>query len=83
METVYGWVVEKINGKYFISAATKERKTDGNIVTEELICHDLSGFTGSWKARKDAMFFQTVSGDATCSIALDKAIKYSKEHRGE
>jgi len=83
METIYGWAVEKVNGKCFISAATKERKTDGNVVTEEVICHDLSGFRGSWKARKDAVFFQTVTGDATCSIALEQASKYAKEHRGE
>lgn len=80
METIFGWAVEKINGRCFISAATKERKTDGNIVTEEVICHDISGFMGSWKARKDSVFFQTVSGDATCSIALKQANNYADEN---
>ncbi len=82
METVFGWVVEKINGQYFISAATKECKTDGDVVTEEVICHDISGFMGSWKASKGGVFFQTVSGDATCNIALEQAKKYVDENKG-
>lgn len=79
MEEIYGWAVEKVNGKYFISAATKERKVGGNLVTEEVICHDLSGFMGSWKARKDAVFFPNVTGSSTCSVALKQASKYANE----
>ena len=82
METVFGWVVEKINGQYFISAATKECKSGWWADTQKEKCHDISGFMGSWKASKGGVFFQTVSGDATCNIALEQAKKYVDENKG-
>lgn len=82
MEEVYGWAVEKVGAEYFITAATKERKTSGHVAIEEIMCHDISGFRGSWKMRKDGVFFPTVTGGATCSVALEQACKYAKECRG-
>lgn len=77
MEEIYGWAVEKVGYQCFISAATKDSETG------EVMCHDISGFMGSWKMRKEGVFFPTVTGDATCSIALEQASKCAKEHRGE
>lgn len=72
MSELYGFVAEpNRNNCYFVSAATKEG--------EEVTCHDLSGFLGSWKMREGGIFFPTVSGDTLCKEAMQMANDYAME----
>lgn len=72
MNKVFGFVAEPHRaGVYFVSAACKEG--------DEITCHDLSGFLGSWKMRTGGVFFPTVSGDTLCSEAMQMANDYARE----
>lgn len=69
---VFGFVAEPHrNGYYLVSPASQKGG--------ETTCYDLAGFLGSWKMRKDGVFFPSISGDTLCNKALKQANDYAKE----
>lgn len=72
MSCVFGWAVEfnASGGNGFVSAAVKE--DNGKIR-----CHDISGFFGSWDMKSNGKFFETISGQPTCPLALKQANEYA------
>lgn len=72
MSTEYGFVSEPHrNGYYLVSPASKEG--------DEITCHDLSGFLGSWKMKTCGVFFPSVSGETLCAEAMSAANIYAQE----
>ena len=71
-DTIYGFVVEPHkNGYWLVSAATQEG--------DKIICHDLSGYLGSWAMKDGGKFFPSVTESSVCGIALEQASKYAQE----
>lgn len=72
MSKVFGFVAEPHrDNHYFVSAACQEK--------DEVTCHDLSGFLGSWKMRVGGVFFPSISGETLCKEAMQMANDYARE----
>lgn len=69
---VFGFAAEPNKyGIFLTSPATQE--------ADKIICHDVSGFGGSWIARNGSVFFEQEGGGCLCEKAMDKAQKYAKQ----
>lgn len=71
MNKLHGFVVEAHkNNYYLVSPATVENDT--------IICHDISGFLGSWEMKEGGIFFMCKQNKPLCEDTLSLASKYAK-----
>lgn len=75
---LFGFVAEPHrNNCFLLFPATKDKDTG------DIVCHDTSGFCGSWKMKDGGVFFKAETDSCFCEEAMGKAIDYCNQMNGE
>lgn len=65
--TEFGFAAEKRKSGWFVSPATREN--------DKILCHDLSGFLGSWEI-KEGVFFKSQNNESLDEVVMKEAQEY-------